>query len=116
VLLAEIRSSSLLTCAIGDQRELADDERGAAGVEQRAVEAALLVLEDPQAGDRPGQPLCVVERVSAADTEQHAKTPADLAARVGVSPSDPLDDRLQPMSMTRAAYCLLPGRSERASL
>jgi hypothetical protein len=29
---------------------------------------------------------------------------------------DPLDDRLQPRSITRAAYRALPGRSERASL
>jgi hypothetical protein len=40
----KVGSSSPLTFAIGDQRELADDERRAAGVEQRAVETALLVL------------------------------------------------------------------------
>ena len=43
----ERRSSSLLTSAIGEQGELADDERLAADVEERAVEAALLVGEDP---------------------------------------------------------------------
>src|SRR5205807_2516405 len=32
---------------VGEQRELAHDERGAAGVEEAAVETPLLVLEDP---------------------------------------------------------------------
>jgi hypothetical protein len=39
--------------AIGDQRELAHDERFAAGFEEAPVEAPFLVLEDPKACDPP---------------------------------------------------------------
>ena len=46
---------------VGDQRELADDERVPARVEQAAVELALLVLEDPQARDLAREPLGVLD-------------------------------------------------------
>src|SRR3954465_1839793 len=42
---------------VGDQRELGDHERRAADVQQRAVELAVLVLEDPQPDDLAGEPL-----------------------------------------------------------
>src|SRR6266508_6741880 len=40
---------------VGDQRELADDERSALDVEQAPVELAVGVLEDPQPGDPSGK-------------------------------------------------------------
>jgi hypothetical protein len=40
-----------LAFAIRDQRELADDERRSVHVQERAVELALLVFEDPQVRD-----------------------------------------------------------------
>ena len=52
------------------QRELADDERRAAGLEQAPVEPALLVLEDPQVRDpacepsRLGRPVAASRSVS----------------------------------------------------
>src|SRR5919109_3757260 len=64
---------------VGDQRELADDESGAAGVDQAAIELAGLVLEDAQARDAAGQPLRLGGLVAARDTEQHAKARPDLA-------------------------------------
>ena len=51
---AEARAVAL--ARIRDKRELADDERRAAGVEQAAVELTGVVLEDPQASDLRGQP------------------------------------------------------------
>ncbi len=42
---------------VRDERELADDEGLARHVEQRAVEAPLLVLEDTESGDLPREPL-----------------------------------------------------------
>ena len=65
---------------VGDQRELRDDERGAAGVEERAVELAVVVLEDPQPRDLAGEPLRVGSGVAARDAEQDAQPGADLAA------------------------------------
>src|SRR5207248_8974946 len=112
----EVRSSSLLTFAISDQRELADDECRAARVEQRAVELAGLVLEDPEARDLARKPDRILGRVAARNTQQDAHTGPDLATRRDAGAPGPLDDGPQSRSMTRAAYRSLCGRSERASL
>ena len=45
---------------VGDQRELADDESAAAGVEHAPIELPALVLEDPQARDAVREPLGIV--------------------------------------------------------
>ena len=85
----------LPSAGVGDERELRDDERRAAGVEQRAVELAVVALEDPQARDLAGEPLrgrLVVRRRHA---EEHAEARADLAARRHARAADALHDRAQ---------------------
>jgi hypothetical protein len=54
--LGKVRSSSLLTFAICDERELADYESLATHVEKGAVEPTFVVLEDPQPRHFFGQP------------------------------------------------------------
>ncbi len=79
------------------ERELADDERLAADVEQRAVRPALVILEDPQLADpareRVGRRLVI----AVADAEQHEESTADRADRPAVDPdlgpADPLQER-----------------------
>ena len=66
---------------VRDQRELADDERRAAGVEQRAVELAGVVLEDPQPRDLARETLGLLRRVPVRDAEQDEEAGADLPAR-----------------------------------
>ena len=63
---------------VGDQRELADDERRAARVEEAPVELPLLVLEDPQARDLAGEPVASPPR-RLGDAEQDAEPGADRA-------------------------------------
>jgi type IV pilus assembly protein PilB len=77
--LREVRPSSLLACGIGQERELADHERLAADVEERAVEAPLVVFEHPQPGDLPRESIRLFRPVAAGNSEQHAETGADLA-------------------------------------
>ena len=118
-------------CAdLRQQRELADDERRAAGVEERAIEATGVVREDPEPRDLAGQPLGVFLGVALRDSEQHEQADADLAAHVSVDAdagaADALDDdphaELGPSgsdgsrSMIRSAYCSLLGLIELASL
>lgn len=65
---------------VREQRELAHDERLAADVEERVVEAAFLVLEDPQAGELAGEARGFLGRVPVSDAdedEQAASTRAD---------------------------------------
>jgi hypothetical protein len=64
--------------AIGDQCELADDERGTAAVEEARIEPTL-PLEDAQPGDLAGEPVCDVGVVAARDAEQDEEALADLA-------------------------------------
>ena len=82
---------------VREQRELADDERLAADVEERAVEAALVVLEDPQAGDLPGEPLGRFGRVFVPGTDEHEQAAAaradDLAVDRDRGPRHALHDR-----------------------
>ena len=57
---------------VGEERELRDDERGAAGVEERDVELAV-ALEDPQARDLAGERGGVGGGVAARDAEEDAQ-------------------------------------------
>jgi hypothetical protein len=86
----ERRSVSLRR--VGDQRELADDESLAAGVQERAVELARLVLEDAQAGDLPRKPFRLLGRIAFCDAEEDEQTCADLTARRRTRAGDTLDD------------------------
>ena len=65
---------------VREQGELADDERGAAGVEQRAVEAARGVLEYAQPGYLGGDPGGVVLAVAVRDPDEHEEAGSDLGA------------------------------------
>jgi hypothetical protein len=76
------------------QRELADDERVAAGVEKRTVEPAVVILEDAELRDLLGQRDGVGHDVARGDAEQDAETGADRTARRHGCAGDPLDDRL----------------------
>lgn len=91
---------------VGDQRELADDERCTARVEQAAIEAAGLVLEDAQPRDAAGETLRGRLVVGTRDPEQRAEARADLARRLAVDrdagSGDALDDCSQSRSRTRS--------------
>jgi hypothetical protein len=91
---------------VGDERELADDERPASGVEDAAVELSFLVLEDPEPGDLRRQALRGRLVVAARDAEEDAESRADLADRLARDEDarlgDPLDDRPQLSSASRA--------------
>src|ERR687888_2069533 len=81
---------------VREQRELTDDEGRAAGVEKRAVELSLLVLEDPQARHAPGEPLGRRRVVAARNPDEDAEAGADLGAHPAADEhagaGDPLDD------------------------
>ncbi len=83
---------------LGEQRELADDERRAAGVEQRTVEAAPWVSEDPEARDLSGQAFRLRFAVTAGDADEHEEALGDLGPHGSVHangcPADALDDSL----------------------
>ncbi len=64
---------------IGEQRELRDDERLAAGVDQRAVEAASLVGEQAQFGALAGHPARPGGVVALCDADEHEETRTDGA-------------------------------------
>ena len=82
---------------IGEERELAHDERLAARVEQRPVEAPVFVREDPEPRDLRRETLrcrVVVLRGRAEEHEQpRAARPDDVAVDAHLGPRDPLDDR-----------------------
>jgi hypothetical protein len=91
---AEARAVAL--GGVRDQRELADDDRCGAEVEERAVEAALLILEDPQARDAAREPCRLLLPIRPRDPEQDAEARPDLSNDVGVHDHprrrDALDD------------------------
>ncbi len=82
---------------VRNERELADDEGSSTLVQNAPVELPLVVLEDPQAGDLPGQPPGDGRVVAARDAEEHAEPAADLADRLAVhedpGAGHPLHDR-----------------------
>ena len=103
---------------VGDERELADDERLAADVDERAVEAPVLVLEDPKARDLGGHALCVGGRVAGCDPEQNDDAGPTrgrpLASHRDRRLGDALDDR--PHAYSSSSPSVVRGRNERASL
>jgi len=84
--LRETGSSSLLTSAIGEQRELADDERLAAGVEEGAVEAAGVVGKDPEPRDLARKAHGRFGRVVVPGTDEHHEAPPARADHLGLDP------------------------------
>src|SRR5262245_33416096 len=105
---------------VGDERELRDDERRPADVDDAPVEAALVVGEDPQPGDLPGELCGVLLRVVRSHAEQDAEAGPNLGGDISRDPypslGDPLADGPQSRSRIRARYWFDPGRSELASL
>ena len=67
---------------VGDQRELADDERRAADVEDAPVEPSLLVPEDAKPRDLCGEVLRCRVVIGTCDPEQHDQAHVDLPADV----------------------------------
>jgi len=76
--------SSSLTPAIGDEGELAHDERFAARVEERAVEASCLIREDPQARDLGRKTHGRVRRVFVPGTDEREQAGAARAHDLAV--------------------------------
>ena len=105
-----------LRVAACEVRELADHERRAAGLDERPVEAAVLVGEDPHPGNLPGQPLRRRGVILRRDAEQNAETGADRATRSRASARDALDDGSHSRSRMRELYCSEFGFIEWASL
>lgn len=72
---------------VGVERELADDDRGTADVEDRAVRAAVLVLEDPQLRDAAGEAGRRRLVVVVADAKQHEQPRADRGHTLVADPN-----------------------------
>ncbi len=81
---------------LGEERELADDERLATSVEEGAVEATACVREDPNPGDLGSEPLRGVGPVPGGDPEQDEEARAAGADHGAVDadcgPRNPLHD------------------------
>ena len=93
---------------VGEERELAHDQGGAADVDDGAVEAAIVVLEDPQARDLPGEPLRIGVGIALPHAEQDDEAGGYLAAHDTVhrhrGTRDALQNRFQPSrSLIRSA-------------
>ena len=121
--------------AVGEERELADDERGAALVEQREVEPPVVRRKDPEPGDLSRQPLGVALESPGA-TPSRTSRPAPISPRTAPSTrtearltrwttaftrrpysgSESSSGRDGSRSMIRSAYCSLLGLIELASL
>ena len=82
---------------VGVEGELADDERGAGGLGQRAVHHPVLVGEDAELPHLLGQPSGLGLIVAVGHTDEHAQADPDLAddGAVDRDPGlgDPLDER-----------------------
>src|SRR5918994_5003321 len=76
------------------QRELTDDEYTATGVEHCSIEATLVVLEDPQPRDLPGEAFGVGGFVSGGHPEQHEQTILDLPHDAAAGPHRRTGDAL----------------------
>ena len=105
--------------AVRDESELAHDERLAGDVEQRAVEAALVVLEDPQPRDLSGQALGLGDRVRLGHAEEDHE-PGPISATV--SPATVTDAFRTRCTTARTSYSSaspsagVRGRNARPSL
>jgi hypothetical protein len=97
------------------QRELADDQRRAAGVEQRAVHAAGLVPKNAQIDDFARQPFGFFFPIALHGADQHEKAGPDLAGGPAIdgdgSGGDTLDEGSHLRRNKRSA-----GRGEAPSL
>jgi hypothetical protein len=116
---AWVEARAVAFARVRDQRELADDERLAGHVEERVIEAAVVVLEYPQSRELAGEPLGFCVRVAGGDTQQHddsrSDLPRDLALdRRGRVP-DALDHRAHGYSRPSPSL-EVRGRRERAIL
>jgi hypothetical protein len=84
---------------VAEQRELADREDGARGIEDAEVELAGVVLEDTELPDLRREPLGPRAVVITRDAEQDEQPRADLADGLAADADgrarDALDDRLQ---------------------
>jgi hypothetical protein len=98
---------------VSNERELAHHERGAADVAHAEVEAAGLVLEDPQASDPRRKPACDVAVVSARDAEENAEAVVDLAHDLAgdddAGTADPLDDGPHGLTLRGAPQAAVTG-------
>ena len=86
---------------VGDQRELADHQRGAARLEQRAVELPVVVLEDAELRHLLGEPTGVGVTVAGRDPEEDADPGPDRAAGRNRRAGHPLDDGSHGSSRSR---------------
>src|SRR5262249_640063 len=77
---------------VRDQREVRDDEYSAARVEERAVEPAVVSLEDPETRDLAGDAVRNLRVVGGGDPEEDDEAGPDLAAWTGAGAQNPLDD------------------------
>ena len=80
--LGEAGTAALARAAV--EGELADDEKLGAGVEGRAVELALGVVEDAQVGYLVGYVAGLFLTVAAADAEEDDEAAADLGNAVAI--------------------------------
>src|SRR5262249_32971938 len=114
-----VEARAVASPRVREQREVRDDERGAADLEERADEPPVGALEDPEAGALPREPLCRGLAVVGGDAEEDAEPRADLAARRRAGARDALDDGPHSESSSsrmRAAYWRFVGFIELASL
>ena len=63
---------------VRDERELADDERLAGDIDERAVEAAGVVLEDPERRDLRSEPIRLLRSASPEATPTSTSTPGPI--------------------------------------
>ena len=90
----ETRSRSLLTPGIGEERELAHDERLAGCVEKRSVEPPVVGGEDPEPGDLAGEALRLRRR-------SHLRRPRGARATPPRSRQPTVPRRSHPALLTR---------------
>lgn len=67
------------------ERELRDNQRLAAGVDQRAIETPPVIVEDAHLGALAGDPACAGLIVAICDAHQEEQPTADQGDRLGVN-------------------------------
>src|SRR2546427_817009 len=82
--LAPFETPAASAAGVAVQRELRYGEHGAAGIEDRSVELALLIVEDTQMRDLLGQRLRVSFRVVSRHTQQHGVPVPDMGDLLAV--------------------------------
>ena len=90
----ERKARPIALACICDQRELADDERGAAHVEEASIEPAVAVVEDPEPCDFAREANGVLLAVAALDAEQDDQSEADLPHQRALDADPRLRDAL----------------------